>query len=392
MMKKSIFALSCILMLLSGCIYPYSPIPDAASSDRIVISGDIMIGELTRIRLGNVIGLGESPSLLDRDFPSGTVRVENDRGDIYDGTHEGRGVYVLDTSSAPEDALYRLCVRLDDGREYETPWTGVQQAPDIIQLDYRSDDTDVLLFIGMDGADSLRNFRWDYTETWEFHADFIPELMFVEGLSGRDAEDPSKIYRKRLEEEDYYFCWNSYDSVEPGFASTKGQSASRFSDNNFRSIKRSDKRMMVLYSILVTACGLSDDAYAYQTHMQSVSNSTGSLFEPLPSEMTGNIRCITDPSAPAIGYVDAVRRTSRRIYISGQYRSGYDAELDLYHPEADEDGNYNFNNIFAFDSPVYAEGDVPSRTNVLWAPKRCTDCRWAGGHKNKPEWWPNDDK
>lgn len=392
MMKKSVFALFGILALVSGCIYPYSSELDDAAVDKIAVSGDILIGETTRISLGYVIPLGEGKNVLDTEFPAGQVSVENDRGAVYSGTPEGKGVYAVDTSDAPEDARYRLRIRLDNGAEYETTWAGVLQAPEISQLDFRTEDTQVNLFIGMDGLDSLRNFRWDYTETWEFHADFIPTLMFVEGLTGRDAEDPAKIYREREPEEDYYYCWNSYDSVEPGFASTSGQSERRFTDNNFRSISRTDRRMMVLYSILVTARGLSDDGYAYHKHLQAMSNSTGSLFEPVPSEMTGNISCVTDPANPALGYVDVVRRSSKRIYISGQYRNSYDPDQELYFPEPDEDGNYNFANIFAFDSPVYSTGEVPSRTNVYWAPKRCTDCRWAGGHKNKPAWWPNDDK
>ena len=88
----------------------------------------------------------------------------------------------------------------------------------------------------------------------------------------------------------------------------------------------------------------------------------------------------------ALGYVEAVCRTTKRIYVPGSfYRRNYDPDLLLFYPEPDEDGYYNFEQIFMLgDAPATGE---PSLTGVQWAPKRCTDCTALGGVTKAPDWW-----
>ena len=395
---KKYLCLILIALAAAGCIYPFdADLGDGDVPDRLVVSGDVLIGEETRITLGYVAPLGTLPGEMRKNFPTGSVILENDLGQRFVGARKSTGgVYVIDTRTAPENARYRLTISLSDGREYATPWSGVYQAPVITDLSYAMDESNLALLLSLDGADSLWNFRWDYTETWEYHAWFVPNVMFVPGLPADEREKPSKIYRipEPEEADDFYFCWNSKDSVEPFLASAEGQSENRIKDCNFLSMSRGDNRLMTLYSILVTVRGISSDGRAYLHHQSVVSNGTGDLFSPTPSEMPGNVRCTSDPSQLAIGYVEVCKRTSRRIFIgsSGVYQSRFDPETLLYFPEADEDGNYNYDSIFVNDSPVMVMDEVPTQTNVKWGPKRCVDCRAWGGSKSKPDWWPNDDK
>jgi hypothetical protein len=388
-MKKFLILILSALCI-HGCIYPFEGgLPEEAPR-YLVVSGDILIGEETMITLGYVFPVGTYTSTMRSDVPRGSVTVENDKGRTYTGTRKAGGVYLIDTSEAPDDANYRLKIQLDDGRTYETPWSRVYPAPEITDLSYTVDDKVVRFLLSLDGSDDLWNFRWDYTETWEYHAWFIPDVMFVPGLPERDRENPSKIYRERYEEEDYYYCWNSRESVEPCLASSEGRSVSKIVNENFLTIQRTDERMMVLYSLLVTARGLSPEGRAYLYHQSRLSNVSGDLFQPVPSEMKGNINNADDPDEMTIGFVEVCQRSNQRIYINtaGIYKYGMDPELLLYYPEADEDGNYNFDSLYGSDAPVRVDGEFPSKTNVKWGIKRCTDCRAWGGTKRKPEGWP----
>ena len=384
-----------ILMLfaLSACIYPFSIQQEEGEFMHLVVSGDILQDETTRITLGYVYPVGTAPSAMRKDYPAGTLKVEGDGGFSCKGEYQYRGVYTFDTSSAPADQRYRLHILLADGREYASPWQGVNQAPVVTDLRAEPAESGLALYVSLDGADSLWNFRWDYTETWEYHADFIPTLMFVPGLPDGDNENPSKIYREPDPSEDYYYCWTSRQSVEPGLASAEGQSGNVVKDRLIMTIPFTDKRISTLYCIDLTVSGLSAGGRAYLQHLHDISNNTGSLFSPTPSDMPGNITCLSDPTQTAIGYVNVVRRTTSRLFVpSTYYRQGYDPESLLYYPDPDEDGNYNFDHVFVNDSPVRYSGDAPTRTNVQWAPKRCVDCRASGGSKTKPEWWPNSHK
>ena len=381
-----------LLLLLTGCIYPFSVEKGDTEFSDIVVSGDILIGEQSRIKLGYVFPVGTFPTEMLKEFPTGTITIENEAGRSWKGEYQYRGLYVFDTDDAPAAGRYRLHIKIDGGAEYVSDWRGVYQSPSIQNLRADFDGSSVHINMDLEGADSLWNFRWDYDQTWEYHADYYPDLMFVPGLPERDRENPAKIYRTPKPEEDYYYCWNSDPSVEPGLASAEGQSLNAIKDAHILSIGCGDMRISTLYCIDVTVSGISSDGRAYLQHLQELSNETGSLFSPTPSEMTGNIRCISDPSLRAIGYTDAVCRTKARLYIGPEYyRRAYDPELWLFYPEPDEDGLYNFDYHYSVASPVSCPGE-PTKTNVQWGPKRCVDCRALGGSKNKPDWWPNDHK
>ena len=317
---KKIFCFIALALAAAGCIYPFQAEFAEDAPERLVVSGDILIGEQTRINLGYVFPIGTFQSTMRNNVPEASVTVENDRGQVFKGTRKAGGLHVIDTSNAPEDARYRLRIKLTDGKEYSTPWSGVYQAPEISDLSYTADQNNIHLQISLDGADSLWNFRWDYTETWEYHAYFKPELMFVPGLPSPDNTNPAKLFREPNEDEDYYYCWNSRESVEPCLDSAEGKSENVIRNNVFLNIPRHDDRLMVLYSILVTARGMSSAGRAYLHHQSVVSNVSGDLFQPVPSEMQGNVINVDDPDEMTIGYVEVCKRSSRRLFVSGEKR------------------------------------------------------------------------
>lgn len=385
-MGKSKLILFAALLLISGCIYPFKADIESESFDNIVVSGDIRIGETTRISLGYVYSLDAVPSELNREYPMGTLTIENESGTHWRGTYQGRGVYSFNTTNARASGRYRLLIELMDGRTYRTPWTGVKQAPVITDFHYKGTSSGVGIYLSLDGADSLWNFRWDYTETWEYHTDFIPEIMYVPGLPLADQQDPSKIYREPDPSEIKHTCWGTKSSVEPILASAEGQSDNCLKNVCFLTIPNTDRRLSVKYSILLTVRGISSGALAWHRHMNALSNESGSLFSPTPSEMRGNITCTSDEEQTALGYVDVVCCVSKRIYVPGNfYRRPYDPELLLFRPEPDEDGIYNFEQYYITgDAPVRGE---PTLTGVDWGPKRCTDCTQLGGSTTRPDWW-----
>ena len=381
-MKKTILYIL-LAMAVSACIYPYEAELEGEVPERLVVSGDILIGEEFRIDLGYVMPLSADVNKT-RSAPSDAVLVvENDRGKSFPGQPVGDGGFLVDMTSAPDAARYRLNVRLADGREYSTPWEGVNQAPIIAGLSYDYDDDYLYLTCSLNGRDSNRNYRLDYEEVWEYHAHFMPDLIYEDGE-----------YEIKNRFKDYYYCWNSRSSTEPFIASSESLSKNRVKDCNFLSIKCTDDRLNQLYSIQLKASSISLAAKVYLEHLHSLSGSTGDLFTPTPSEMRGNVSCTTNPDEQVVGYVSVCRRAFKRIFINTEniYRYPVNPESLLFYPEPDEEGNYNLEGLFKYCSPVFFEPPVPTATNVQWGLKRCVDCRAWGGTKTKPEWWPNDDE
>lgn len=382
-MKKYI----CLILLAfaaSSCIYPFELELDTDAPERLVVYGDILIGEQTQIDLSYVLPLTVNRNTPKPAPPKARVYVENSKRKTFPGVAQGKGgTYLIDTRKCPSDARYRLVVELNDGRTFTTPWADVNQEPDITDVSYTLDDKNLYLQCSMQGKDTLWNFCWDYDELWEYHAYFIPDLFYVDG---------KYVVKKRFMEN--YYCWNNRSSIEPCMASAEGQSENRIENYKFLTIPRTDDRLSHLYSITLSAKALTTGAKAYLEHQAQISNGTGDLFSPVPSEMRGNIRCVDNPDEPAIGYVSVCKRSFKRIFVgfADIYKSPFDPESLLFYPEPDESGNYNLDEYFRYSSPVSFEGGEPNSTNVKWGSKMCTDCRAWGGTKTKPEWWPNDDK
>ncbi|MBR4826408.1 MAG: DUF4249 family protein [Bacteroidales bacterium] len=376
-MRKFVFY---ILFALSAaaCIYPYDAELPSDTPKRLVVSGDILIGEQSPIDLSYVRPLSATFN-IDGALPEGSVRVENDKGQFFLGRPGKNGRFTVDTRLAREDALYRLVVKLKDGREYNTPWTGVNAAPVIEDLSYDYDETNVHIYCTLDGRDSIRNFRWDYEEVWEYHADFIPDFVYT----GRGQYLSIPKYKN------YYYCWDQNSSIEPLIASAEDLTVNRVEHNNFITIGRTDNKMSYLYSVNLTVTGLSHSARVYLEHIRDFSTLTGDLFSPTPSEMRGNIYNVSDPKEPVVGFVSVCKRATRRLFIeaSGIHISTVNPDHLLFIPEPNEYGWIDYDWYFEKNSPVREE----MGTGILWAPKRCVDCRVRGGTKNKPEWWPNDD-
>jgi hypothetical protein len=81
-------------------------------------------------------------------------------------------------------------------------------------------------------------------------------------------------------------------------------------------IQPTNRKLEILYRITVNQNAISKRAYDYFENIKKNATETGGLFAPTPSELRGNITCVTDPAKPVIGYVDISTTTQKRIYIN----------------------------------------------------------------------------
>jgi hypothetical protein len=77
----------------------------------------------------------------------------------------------------------------------------------------------------------------------------------------------------------------------------------------------SDEKLSILYYISVTQQQLRREAYDYYFNLQKNISQSGSIFFPIPAEITGNIRCLTHPERPVIGYVEVSTTVTAQRFI-----------------------------------------------------------------------------
>jgi hypothetical protein len=145
----------------------------------------------------------------------------------------------------------------------------------------------------------------------------------------------------------------------------------------------------VLFSILVREYSLTADGYNFLSLMQQNTESLGSVFDPQPSQLTGNIHSLTNPTEQVIGYVSAGTVQSQRIFI---YRNQIHSTYSYSCPIPDtlfSKGQAQWNTVFGdgiFTPEYYYTGQKGS--GWLGNYTYCLVCTSRDGTNVAPSFWP----
>ncbi|HEY4196083.1 MAG TPA: DUF4249 family protein, partial [Mucilaginibacter sp.] len=164
---------------------------------------------------------------------------------------------------------------------------------------------------------------------------------------------------------------------------------------------------------------LTADAFNFYTNLKKNTEQLGSIFDAQPSEISGNIHAVNNPTEPVIGYISAGNIASKRIFIFNQQLpawvaasvyTGCTLSPDPGNPKSpccyynftDMNGNKadQVNKYINYNSPIYTPGgDNPLIPigSIITAPgqppsgytaaiNECTDCTLRGTNK-MPAFW-----
>lgn len=386
---KHFAALAASILAVTACIYPFDPVIEATDG-RLVVEGDIHVGTVSDFSFSRVYPIDIEDFTVTPPIVEGYIEGEDGtKVESFPKPYDGYGYsseygsYSLrfDTSGLSAGQKYRLHFEdLENGTVYESDWIEVCPAPVIDDLSYILDEDRGELNVALSmHCNGRSHFRWHYDEVWEYRADARATCYY----------NPQTNEVVDFEEDDnIFYCWNCYNSPEIKIFSTADQVDDRFVDLEFHRIQRSDKRLQVLYQIKVYLEALNEDAYAYWLNIRENSQNQGTIFSPTPSQMPGNIHCVSDPSVLVIGYINAAEQTEADMYYDDYVERFYKGKNNFEYIEVDpsefslyyDRGYIPFNHFLDFE-----RGHI-----YQWGTKRCLDCRESGGTKNKPSYWPND--
>ena len=94
------------------------------------------------------------------------------------------------------------------------------------------------------------------------------------------------------------------------------------------SIPKDHGSLSVLYSIKVKQYAWTKEGYNFLDIMRKNTEIVGSVFDAQPSQLNGNIHCVTDPTEKVIGYFNISPVREKRIFINNsevpdwRYESG----------------------------------------------------------------------
>lgn len=405
-----IAALGALLLSAAACVFPYEVELEPIDDRPLVIEGDIHIGGMTCIQLSRLVpvdaiylpstnyGLDDytssyhNPSIYDYPFDYARGTIIGEDGSAVEGEtlnyYRDKTELTFDTSHLRKDQRYRLHleVKMLENEEisiYETDWITVNPEPVIDALTFDKNDDFKELWIRLSmHCNGSHYFRWNYVEEWEYHSDIQTSLTY----------DPWTQEVGHYKGPSLYYCWDRAASSQIHTFSTAYQTDDRFEDLSFHTVPLSDIRLQVMYRVTITLTSMSKDAYAYWENVRKNTEGQGSILAPTPSQMASNLRCVTDPSARVIGYVDACSdATGSVVYDDGLYQyynPGTRPGIEMQYASNDPDSSDSMYKMgYLPVAAVY--GMFGTIESYAWAPSSCVDCRLRGGSKEVPQNWPS---
>jgi hypothetical protein len=373
-----------LITLQWQCVQKYNSPYVSPPTGYLVVEGYISGNSPTEYTLSRTI-----PLPGDSTIPQETgakVQVEGTDNSVYPLTEQSPGTYVGDSLALNIATQYRLRITTSDGQQYLSSYVQYKPTPPIDSVSWTYSSNGVQIYVNThDPANATRYYQWQYGETWEYNSAEYSQYEYDTAINNMVP---------RLAANQIYTCWHSDSSTNILISSSAKLAQDIIYLQPLTLIPSNGQQLSVLYSIDVRQYALTEDGYNFLTLMQSNTESLGTIFDPTPSQLQGNIQCLTNPNEPVVGWVSAGTVQQQRIYISRRqvpywyYVFTCPMPDSLVSPPDSAILRYFFYELGYI--PLFP--DIGPTGNVVgWYGnyQTCIDCRLQGGTTQEPSFWPN---
>ncbi|MGC4235005.1 MAG: DUF4249 domain-containing protein [Niabella sp.] len=365
----------------AGCKDIYLPDIPSSATNFLVVEGVLNAGnEPTTITITRTYDIDGNIGNL-RGEPNAIVTVEGNDNSTRPLTMTSAGTYQSNNLVLSANNEYRLRIKTIDGKEYLSSYVKVKASPEIDSVSYKRLDGDLQLYVNThDPANNTRYYKWSYEETWEINSSYNSTLIY-------DKDHP-QLVRERTPSELIFRCWKYSKSNKILFGSSAKLTSDIIFEQPLNLIPNGDERLSVKYSILLKQYAMDKDAYEFFDLMKKNTESLGSIFDAQPSEIRGNIQCVTNPDEIVIGYISASTVTQKRIFINRPEGWSFRqlCDIKLVPPNRDSIVVYLASGEYI---PLWEEPreNAPAILDYASSTPVCVDCRERGGNLQRPAYW-----
>lgn len=371
---------------IAGCVEPFTPAAEQ-SPKLLVVEGHISSDTAPySIRLSRTQPLDAAGSVPES---GATVVVSNDEGTNFEFTEVAPGLYQSDPDCfvGIVGSKYKLRVLTSEGRDYESHPVTLKATPPIDSVYYERDIrlTDVtgeeldgvkILVDSHDPQKQTRYYRYEWTETYQIKVPYPSQWEL------------SPDYAFVLVEF-FQICYNSAASKTILTAYTGQLAEDRVSGFELNFVSTVSYRLRSRYSLLVRQYALDAAGYRYWNELSKNSSNLGTLFDPVPYQLTGNVVNLDDPDEPVLGYFDASAISEKRIYVDRESLDALGVTYPL-HPCIHELDTVKggFNELLLRLSWGQKVVSIPGLGTgaLVTASPECTDCRLLASTE-QPAFW-----
>jgi len=396
MKTKIFFYLFVLASLVIACVSEYKANLPYSNDQVLIVDGNIMEDTTVIFYLSKSFSMDTAVIPQESFDVNAVVTIIGGNGyESPPATYLGEGAYSMDIGKLDDNVKYGIQI-VYDGNTYQSELSNPITTPEIDSVSWIQPENNGAVSLRVsthdETSEEAKFFMWDYAETWEFAADYVTTTFF--------NPDSSTFYT--ITPPPFYYCWRNNVSHNYIVGSTESLKENRIINKQIIQYDSFDERFSILYSVMVNQKAISKGAYDYYQNKIKLNEEMGGLFSPQPSEVNGNITCITNSSKRVMGYVEVTKNTThQRMFV---YRN------QLTRPMVYSDcvviSNDSVLKILGAMNITYADfyqqgfrpagaPDPDPRTSMHpsgWSTASCTNCTANGGSKTKPDYWPNDDQ
>jgi len=392
MNSKIIYGILALALLTVGCVTEFDAKLPSTDEQILIVDGNIIENTDVLFHLSKSFPMDSTFNWNMLNINATLTLIGSNGYQSAPATNMGKGAYRLPIGNLDDNVAYGIQIEYN-GDTYRSALSKPLYTPEIDSVSWIQPERNGAISFRVsthDDSGGAKFYLWDYTEDWEITANILTSIFYTPVDSFYiDYSVP------------YFYCWKKNVSNKIFIGSTESLKENRIVNKQLYQSDSKDGRFSMLYCVTLNQKAISKGAYEYYQNKISLNEGMGGLFTPQPSELSGNIVCTTNPSKRVMGYIEVTKNmTQKRVFVFRSQITRPPIYVNCTTITQDSIRNLMNSNKYTYDD-VYRLGYRPAIQNMMaypkvfpsdWAPAYCTDCVVNGGSKNKPDFWPNDDK
>ncbi len=264
------------IFTVAACKEKFVALVTSPSAGYLVVEGFISSGQdATTITLTRSVRLYDTLNIVPEH--NAGVQIESEDNEVFPLNETGDGIYTSGVLSLNASKKYRVKIKTSDNNEYVSDFAIVKRTPDIDSISWVRSNRGVKVYINThDPQNATKYYKWDFTETWEFHSAYYSVLYY----EYNQLSQPSGVGYKfpdQSADTAIYKCWNTVNSTNVNIGSSE-----KLSEDLIYlpliSIDPASVKLSVLYSVIIKQYALSHEAYLFYEKIKKNTESLGSIF------------------------------------------------------------------------------------------------------------------
>ncbi|NCD69160.1 DUF4249 domain-containing protein [Mucilaginibacter agri] len=382
------------LTTMWGCKKPFTPEVINKPSNYLVVEGTLNTGgDTTTLKLSRTTQLNDTAKTQAEN--GAALYVEDNNNIRYSFIPESKGVYKAQLILQGSKTC-TLHITTKDQQQYASDVIPVLTTPPIDSLQFTVLSNGLQFYTSThDPTNTVKYYRWDYDETWEYVSFYQSRLKYVN----------DQIQYRDLATEDIYRCWAQAPALAIVVASTAGLSQSVINNEPVGYVDISSGKLAHGYSLLLKQYSLTKEAYEYWQKLKKNTEQLGSIFDAQPSDLKGNMHNVANSDEPVLGFVSASGITTKRILFdptnltlpgTSYFPPPYADECGKAFIPLDPTDSFDTraHNKFSKGDSLLIEVEERKPDGKLigynYAQANCVDCRLKikNGTNKRPSYWP----